>query len=349
MANWLGDRECLWCGRIAFCLLLVLGIAHHAALGQESLRPGSGLDLKSIPFKLVYETLIETDGQENWELVLINADGSGRVNLTKTSAVSEMYPHVSPDGTKICFVADEGTGRDKVRNVYYMNIDGSDRVKVAHNARQPCWGPDGRKIAYLKGEYERYTTRDYGTKGVVLYDLSTGKHTDHPNHENLYHLYNICWSPDGQWFLATVHGGMGYDHAILAFEANGASIVDLTPCAVTGCRPDLSPDGKRVTWGKTDWDLCVGTIDLTAARPQVTDVRGIVTCDKEHEVYHTDFSPDGRYIAFSYGPEANEQVGERAPDWNICIADLEGHWVQVTTDGHHNKEPDWVPIAREGL
>ncbi len=343
MAKWPGDRECLQCGRIAFCLLLVLGIAHQAAMGQESLRPGSRLDLKSIPFKLVYETLIETDGRENWELVLINADGSGRVNLTRTGAIGEMYPHVSPGGTKVCFVADEGTGRDKVRSVYYMNIDGSDRVKVAHNARQPCWGPDGRKIAYLKGEYERYTTRDYGTKGVVLYDLSTGSHTVHPNQKNLYHLYNICWSPDARWFLATVHGGMGYDHAVLAFEANGPNIIDLTPCAVTGCRPDLSPDGQRVTWGKTDWDLCVGTIDLTAAKPQVTDVRRIVTCDKEHEVYHTDFSPDGRYIAFSYGPKANEQVGEKAPGWNICVTDLAGHWVQITTDGHHNKEPDWVP------
>jgi Tol biopolymer transport system component len=61
-----------------------------------------------------------------------------------------------------------------------------------------------------------------------------------------------------------------------------------------------------------------------------------------------DFSPDGKYIAFSYGPESNEQVGEHAPGWNICVTDLTGKWVQVTTDGNQNKEPDWVPIRAQG-
>jgi hypothetical protein len=35
-----------------------------------------------------------------------------------------------------------------------------------------------------------------------------------------------------------------------------------------------------------------------------------------------------------------------APCWNICVSDLMGKWVQVTTDGNHNKEPDWVPIPK---
>ena len=56
------------------------------------------------------------------------------------------------------------------------------------------------------------------------------------------------------------------------------------------------------------------------------------------------FSPDGKYIAFSYGPEAQEMVGGLAPGWNICVSDMNGKWVQITTDGNHNKEPDWVPV-----
>jgi Tol biopolymer transport system component len=324
-------------------LLLLLSALYNPASGQDSLRPGSGLDVKSIPFKLLYETRSEVDGRENWDLMLINADGSNPVNLTRTADCSEMYPHASPDGARVSFVADEVAGDKKVRSVYFMHIDGTGRVKVAENARQPCWSPDGRTIAYLKGEYERYTITDYATKGLFFYDLQTGKHTQHPN-DKLHHLYNICWSPDGKWFLATVHGGMGFDHAILAIEADGKGVVDLSRYGVTGCRPDLSPDGKMVGWGKTDWDLCVGRIDLTIASPQVTDVRGVIRCDKEHEVYHTDFSPDGKYIAFSYGPEADEMVGGKAPGWNICVADLTGKWVQITDDGNHNKEPDWVPI-----
>jgi len=331
-----------WC--VVLSLSFTLGAAGNSALGQETLKPGTGIDTKSIPYKIVYESLREADGKKNWELIMINADGSNPVNLTKTPDVSEIYPHVSPDGAKICFEGEEGTGNEKVRSVYCMNIDGTDRVKVAHNARQECWSPDGKTIAFLKAEFDRYTIQDYATKGVYFYDLKTGKTTEHSNCAKLYHLYNLCWSPDGKWFAATVHGGMGFKHADLAFPADGSEVFDLTPFRVTGCRPDFSPDGKMITWGATDWDLCAASIDCSSGKPLVTNVRTVVKCDKEHEVYHSDLSPDGRYLAFSYGPEANEMGGGEAPGWNICISDLTSKWVQITTDGHHNKEPDWVPI-----
>jgi len=214
---------------------------------RETPLPRTQINLKAIPFKIVYETYRKTNGKENWELYTINADGSNPVNLTRTSDIHELYPHASPDGSKICFAADEGTGATKVRNVYYMNIDGTGRVKVADNARQPCWSPDSKTIAYLKGEFDRYTIKDFATKGVFFYDLKTKKHTQHPN-KYLRHLYNISWSPDG------------------------------------------------------------------------------------------------KYIAFSHGPKGQEMVGGEAPGWNICVADMSGKWVEITTDGNHNKEPDWVPV-----
>ncbi len=66
----------------------------------------SEIDLKAIPFKIIYETYRETDGKENWELFLINADGSNATNLTRTPDLDEMCPHASPDGTRFCFVTD---------------------------------------------------------------------------------------------------------------------------------------------------------------------------------------------------------------------------------------------------
>jgi len=305
----------------------------------------SELNLKAIPFKIIYETFRETDGKENWELFLINADGSNATNLSRTPDLDEMCPHACPDGTKICFVTDEKKAKSKVRNVYYMNIDGTGRVKVAEHARQPCWSPDGKTIAYAKDEYERYTTRPYGTKGLFFYDIETGKHKQHPN-KNLHHISNICWSPDGNWFVAFVSGGMGFAHNIIAFEVNGTRVFDLkTKYGVSGCRPDLSSDGRTIGWGESsEVDVFVADIDLTLSIPRVADVRGVARCEAGNNVNHTDFSPDGRYVAFGYGPSVDYSVGVKAPGWNICIGDLSGKWVQITTDGKHNKEPDWVPI-----
>src|SRR5713226_5029674 len=92
-------------------------------------------ELKTYPHKIVYET--NRDG--NWELYLVNADGSNPVNLTRTPDVDELYPKPSPDGSKICFVADEGKDKSRVRNIYYMNSDGTGRTKIAENGREPCW------------------------------------------------------------------------------------------------------------------------------------------------------------------------------------------------------------------
>lgn len=196
------------------------------------------MNLAAIPFKIIYETYRETDGRENWELYLINADGSNATNLTRTPDVDEMYPHASPDGTKICFVTDEKKAKSKVRNVYYMNIDGTGRVKVADHAREPCWSPDGKTIAYLKDEYERYTTRPYGTKGLFFYDIATAKHEQHPNRD-LLHIFNICWSPESKWFVANVVGGMGLgksQHLQLSLSANQKfTTISLTKFSISTC------------------------------------------------------------------------------------------------------------------
>jgi len=72
----------------------------------------------------------------------------------------------------------------------------------------------------------------------------------------------------------------------------------------------------------------------------------VVACERQYKVDHADWSPDGNYLAFSYGlASGSEAVGQRAPEWNICICDLRtGKWTQITTDGKDYKEPDWVPV-----
>lgn len=332
--------------RIAALGLLV---AAAGALAPVSLARAEDLsaELKKIAHKIVFETY--RDG--NWELFVVDADGSNPVNLTRTPKIDELYPHASPDGTKVCFIADEGQEASKVRSVYYVNVDGTGRTLVAKNARQPCWSGDGTAIAYLNGEFEKYTYSIIANKGLFVYDLATGSRRPHPNQE-IRHLFNVCWSPDGKWFVATVHAGMGYKHALIAIEAEGMKVLDL---GIPGCRPEFSPDGKRIAWTPSDWALRVGDIDLTGPKPKVTNQRDIVTSSKPTKVYHIDWSPDGRYVAFSRGPfekrlgRAPENVGTPADGWDICVADATktNRWVAITADGKSNKEPDWVLVEEK--
>jgi Tol biopolymer transport system component len=306
---------------------------------QRTPAPASEVDLSGVPFRIVFESLRETDGRENWEICMIDPDGSGFVNLTSTPDIDEFYPHASPDGSMICFVADEGEDRFNMsRNAYYMRTDGSGRTLIAENVRQPCWNADGTRIAYLKGEYSRYNSSSWSNRGLEIYDLETGEVTPHPN-DDIGLIFNLCWSPDGEWFTATSRGrSMGSN---IAFRADSDVVKSLS---IRGCRPDISADGTRISWGRTDYDLTVGNLDLDLRGSPVTDQEIVVACDRGYKVYHVDWSPDGKYLAFSYGSSrGNQAVGSRAPGWNICVYSFEsGRWTQVTTDGRHCKEPDWV-------
>ncbi len=314
---------------------------------QQQAESRKAMGLERVPYKIVYETWQES----NWELFLTHADGSNPVNLTRTPEANELYPHVSPDATKVCFSCDVFEKAKPVRrDVYWMNLDGSGRTLVARNARQACWGPDSATIAYLGAEFEKFTYTDYATRGIFFFDTRTGKTTQHPN-KNLHHLYNLCWSPNGKWFVATVHAGMDFKHAILAIQADGQGVYNLN---IPGCRPDISPDGKRIAWGSSDFDLCVADLHLELPAPKVANTRVVAHSEKPLHNYHADFSPDGRYITFSQGPTqknlgaAPEIVGIRAKGWNICVADVEKKncFVRITTDGACNKEPDWMPARK---
>ncbi|HVR84173.1 MAG TPA: hypothetical protein VMU54_07680 [Planctomycetota bacterium] len=316
-----------------------------AALGPQGSSEELLKELKLVRHKIVMES--NRDG--NWDLWVINADGSNPVNLTKTPDVDELYPKVSPDGSKICFCADEGKGEAKVRNLYIMNSDGSKRVKIADNSREPCWSSDGTKVAFLRGEFDTFSYSDFATRGIFTYDLASGQIRQHPN-KKIEHLYTLNWSPDGKWFVATVHGGMGFKHGILALEAEGDGVFDLN---LGGCRPDLSPDGKQIAWGHGDYAIGVADLDFTSIPPKATNVHNIVESKDPMETYHVDWSPDGRYVAFSYGPKHQgknlkgllpEFPGVEAPGWNTTVADVskKNTFVQVTNDGKSCKEPDWM-------
>jgi hypothetical protein len=321
--------------------------------------------LKSSPFKIAYECYV--DG--NWEIFVMNADGSEPTNLTRTPQEHEHYPQVSPDGTKICFSVDAGEGRDAVRSLYVMDVDGRNRVQLADHAREPFWRPDSKAIGFLPQEYPKFNVIDYYTKGMDFYELATGRTTPHPNSTNLHHLYNPCFAPNGKWIVSTVHAGMGYSHAILAIEADGDKIINLK---IPGCRPCLSPDGKQLAWGSGDHEIVLAPIDLDSDQPKVGPWRLRIQ-DKTNETYHVDWAPDGRTVSLSRGPaskgdptkpgtfpSACEIVGVYAAGWNLCAVSAEGEGIldlnhagdgdftMLTTNGFSNKESAWFLPGGKG-
>ncbi len=324
-------------------ILFIIVIAVISAHGGNFSKPleRSALNLSSIPYKIVFESY----DRGNWDLHIINADGSGRKNITNTPGIHEMYPKVSPDGKKIAFAADTGEGRNRKRDLYIMNIDGSGEKPVSKNSRQPAWSPDGRYIAFVKSEStRRFSMESWATKGLYFYDTVTAEIKAHPNNK-IEHLYNLSYAPGGRYLTATVLGGMGFRHTNIAVDLQSRNFFVL---GIIGCRPEFTPDGSRIIWGRSDTEFQIADINLKRKPPvSAKSIKSFIKVEKGYEVYHADWSPDGRYIVFTYGPDGDQAVGGMAPGWDICVAEAAtGKWVKITNDGKHNKEPDWVPAGR---
>lgn len=350
--------------------LVLIGLAPGVAMarGQQALRAA----LRASGFRIVHETF--RDG--NWDLVIRNADGSSPVNLTRTPHVDELYPKASPDGRHIAFVAIEGAGKQRARNLYCMRIDGSDRTLVAPHGRQPFWTPTARSIAFAMGSKRTAPEGGYANTGLYLFDIDTRALSEAPR-ADAKGLLAPGFSPDGQRVVASVIEGMGLRHAIAAFEVQGKAMIPLARAHwehgrrlrnIYQCRPDVSPDGTRIAWGKDDIDNRLGNgrramwievahIDLSAPSPRIQRYSYPVSVRYPQQTYFVDWSPDGQYIAFSQGPRARGRmagtrhaVGRQAPGWDIRVvtASKPHAAVSITHDGLSNKEPDWVPPVPNG-
>jgi hypothetical protein len=100
--NWgSGARGWFVTGAMTLLLLLFTSTAPGA---ETSLRDR----LKASAFKIAYECYVH----DNWEIFVMNADGSEAVNLTNTPKEHEHFPQVSPDGTKICLSVDQGNRKN---------------------------------------------------------------------------------------------------------------------------------------------------------------------------------------------------------------------------------------------
>jgi Tol biopolymer transport system component len=84
------------------------------------------------------------------EVWTMNADGTGRNNISQDALSFEYSPSFSQDGTKIVYFRDPRMGSPQP-GIYMMNLDGSNKVNISNNGgvdQNPAYSPDGTRIVF---------------------------------------------------------------------------------------------------------------------------------------------------------------------------------------------------------
>ena len=248
----------------------------------------------------------------NWETYVMNADGSGLINLTNNPA-GDGDPTWSPDGRHIAF----DTDRDGNWEIYTINADGSGLTRLTFDSADddcPTWSPDGQRIAFKSnrdGNWEIYV--------VNIVDLSVTNLTNHPSDDRV-----PAWSPDGT-HIAFVSERTG-DWDIYVMNSDGSGLVNLTNHPAKDSFPAWSPDGSCIAFHSyRDDNAEIYVMHADGSNP-------IRLTHNMADDWGPSWSPDGLWIAFA---------SDRDGDNEIYVMRADGSNVSRLT---HNDASDTWPV-----
>ena len=174
--------------------------------------------------------------------------GGGEPHLVAGGPNDEAMPRWSPDGSRIAFLSDDGTGM----NVYWVPPTGGARRKIAQThlqyldrftsiaalGSQP-WSPDGRRLVFSRLE---------PTNSVALWtaDIESGQEARLTSPPAGASDWRGAWSHDGEW-IAFNRVSSGSPSNLYLVPASGGE-----PRAVL---PDKTAGSGAATWSVDDHHL----------------------------------------------------------------------------------------------
>ena len=236
----------------------------------------------------------DTDGDELWDIWLVNPKTGETTNLTLSPKVEEGRAYWSPDSKRIAYQT-----RPKDKAPYEIDVMEIATHKTTHITQNtaddqlnsvPTWSHDGKFLAF---------TRDYADEknsDVMIADMATGKIENLTNHGKDQLFTAEAWSPDDKTILITSDANNGYSNVGLLDVAT-KKIKWLTNDKWQMQAYDFTPDGKHAIWtGDVDGDYGVYIGDLATGKIEALPVgSGVISMDD----IDGPVSPDGKRLLYT--------------------------------------------------
>lgn len=241
------------------------------------------------------------------QICLLNADGSGRKQLTNLKATT-YYGSLSPDGQTVYF-----SSRDSGNfEIYSIDINGDNLQKLTNNVGSlyaPELSPNGDWIIFTNNGNGLWLMKPDGSNAHAL----TNKDDIDPS-----------WSPDGSMIsFASSRAGA---RQLFVMNSDGSNIRQVTDLNNMGGRNTWSPDGTRLAFYRgpqSDHNIFIINIDGT----------DLVKLTDGGDNLAPSWSPDGNWIVFTSFRDGNNELYIMHPDGtgltrltNSPISDWQPRW-----------------------
>ncbi len=203
-------------------------------------------------------------------------------------------PVFSPDGSRLAFVADEGTGGQSRSQVFVVAATGGEAQAVTHDrdgVDSFTWRPDGNAIAYTAADPEpdRSGADRFRDSFVFTTEPITARDAPRPKHLFTVDLDGgaasqltfgplsagdgspISWSPDGKTIAMTlcrnaIPNDQSYSRAVLVDVAT-KHVRPLTAHAMWEGNALFSPDGTHIAYVYSNGDPQVSLTQIYVTTP----------------------------------------------------------------------------------